>query len=70
MVPIANATAAANAVISSVSLRRGDLLMMTSITYPAVRPCLLPLCHACRQKYVVCPCLSLKCSRQPQVVAP
>lgn len=38
---LANATTAANAVIRSVALRRGDLLMMTSLTYPAVRasPC-------------------------------
>ena len=36
MVMLANATAAANAVIQSIALRRGDLLMMTSLTYPAV----------------------------------
>ena len=38
VVPVANATTAASAVISSVPLRRGDLLLMTSLTYPAVRP--------------------------------
>ncbi len=38
MVMLANATTAANAVIQSVALRRGDLLMMTSLTYPAVSP--------------------------------
>ncbi|CAK0779160.1 hypothetical protein CVIRNUC_004708 [Coccomyxa viridis] len=37
VVPVANATTAASAVISSVPLRRGDLLLMTSLTYPAVR---------------------------------
>ena len=39
VVMIANATAAANAVIQTIALRRGDLLMMTSLTYPAVRAC-------------------------------
>ncbi len=38
MIMLANATAAANAVIQSVALRRGDLLMMTNLTYPAVSP--------------------------------
>lgn len=37
VVCMTNATAAANAVISSISLRRGDLLLMTNLTYPAVR---------------------------------
>ena len=46
VVHVANATAAANAVIQSTALRRGDLLMMTSLTYPAVRPC--PCGCACR----------------------
>lgn len=36
VVPVTNATAAANAVINAVSLRRGDLLLMTNLTYPAV----------------------------------
>ena len=46
VVPVANATTAVNAVISSVPLRRGDLLLMTSITYPAVRaPCLCQPAH-------------------------
>lgn len=42
VVPVANATTAASAVISSVPLRRGDLLLMTSLTYPAVRAMPLP----------------------------
>ena len=42
VVPVANATSAASAVISSIPLRRGDLLLMTSLTYPAVRAMPLP----------------------------
>ena len=42
VVPVANATTAASAVISSVPLRRGDLLLMTSLTYLAVRAMPLP----------------------------
>ncbi len=38
MVPVVNATAAANIVINGLGLRRGDLLLMTNLTYPAVRP--------------------------------
>lgn len=38
VVPVANATSAVNVVVSSLSLKRGDLLLMTSLTYPAVRP--------------------------------
>ena len=38
VVPVTNATAAANIVISGLGLRRGDLLLMTNLTYPAVRP--------------------------------
>jgi hypothetical protein len=38
VVPIVNATAGVNAVVGSVELRPGDLLMMTNATYPAVRP--------------------------------
>ena len=38
VVPVVNATAAANIVINGLGLRRGDLLLMTNLTYPAVRP--------------------------------
>ncbi|EIE25754.1 PLP-dependent transferase [Coccomyxa subellipsoidea C-169] len=37
MVPVVNATAAANIVINGLGLRRGDLLLMTNLTYPAVK---------------------------------
>lgn len=36
VVALANATSAVNIVVNSVDLRRGDLLLMTSLTYPAV----------------------------------
>ena len=35
--PVVNATAAINTVVASAQLRTGDLLLVTSITYPAVR---------------------------------
>ena len=44
VVPVPNATTAVSAVISSVPLRRGDLLLMTSLTYPAVRALPPPPC--------------------------
>jgi selenocysteine lyase/cysteine desulfurase len=37
VVPVVNATAAVNAVVDSLQLRRGDLLLMSNATYPAVR---------------------------------
>lgn len=37
VVPVVNATAAVNAVVASLQLRRGDLLLMSNATYPAVR---------------------------------
>lgn len=37
VVPVVNATSAVNAVVQSLQLKRGDLLLMSSTTYPAVR---------------------------------
>ncbi|GIL91222.1 hypothetical protein Vretimale_18876 [Volvox reticuliferus] len=37
VVPVANATSAINAVLSSIELRRGDWVLMFNTTYPAVR---------------------------------
>ena len=42
VVALANATSAVNIVVNSMDLCQGDLLLMTSITYPAVRSCNLP----------------------------
>ena len=36
VVPVVNATTAVNTVVNSVKLKRGDLLLMTNATYPAV----------------------------------
>ncbi len=36
IVPVTNATAATNIIINGLGLRRGDLLLMTNLTYPAV----------------------------------
>lgn len=36
IVPVTNATTAVNAVVSSLGLCRGDLVLMFSTTYPAV----------------------------------
>jgi hypothetical protein len=33
---VVNATAAVNAVVDSLQLRKGDLLLMSNATYPAV----------------------------------
>ncbi|KAF6258814.1 pyridoxal phosphate-dependent transferase [Scenedesmus sp. NREL 46B-D3] len=40
VVPVVNATAAVNAVVASLQLRKGDLLLMSNATYPAVRSAL------------------------------
>ena len=37
VVPVSNATSAANAVLRSLKLRPGDFLLMTSLTYGAVK---------------------------------
>lgn len=37
VVPVVNATTGVNAAVGSVPLGRGDLLLMTNATYPAVR---------------------------------
>ncbi|CAL8469935.1 g9477 [Coccomyxa elongata] len=37
IVPVTNATAATNIIINGLGLRRGDLLLMTNLTYPAVK---------------------------------
>jgi selenocysteine lyase/cysteine desulfurase len=36
VVPVVNATAAVNAVVDSLQLRKGDQLLMSNVTYPAV----------------------------------
>ncbi len=37
IVPVANATTAVNAVVQSVPLQKGDVVLVTTATYPAVR---------------------------------
>lgn len=37
VVPVPNATTAVNAVVRSMGLRQGDLVLITNATYPAVR---------------------------------
>lgn len=39
VVPVQNVTTAVNSVVNSLLLQPGDLLMMTSLSYPAVRSC-------------------------------
>jgi selenocysteine lyase/cysteine desulfurase len=44
VVPVTNATEAANVVINSISLSKKDYLLMTNLTYPAVWPINYPDC--------------------------
>jgi dTDP-4-amino-4,6-dideoxygalactose transaminase len=39
VVPVQNATTAIAAVLRSLKLRSGDYIIITSLTYPAVRGC-------------------------------
>jgi hypothetical protein len=47
LAPVTNATSAVNAVVKSLQLGRGDLLLMTSMTYPAVKSTLAHVRHMC-----------------------
>lgn len=54
LVPVQNVTTAVNSVVNSLTLHPGDVLMMTSLTYPAVRAWLLVHRHPteCSTKHV------------------
>lgn len=65
VVPVLNATCAVNAVVSSLKLKQGDLLLMTNATYPAVSAGM----HAVMGHQMTCSCIQLQ-PAQPSVGLP